>query len=100
MASIMMPQFIWLAAGSLHGLDVDKCRVLEKRKVLLFPDVNAYGIWKRQADTLNGKIFTATFNLHPEMERTATPEERTNGADMADRWIAEWVGSRQFAVGN
>ena len=93
MASIMMPQFIWLAAGSLHGLDEDKCRALANRTVLLFPDVGAYTLWTERAQTLNLKIPTATFDVHPKMERTATPEERASGADMADRWIAEWVAS-------
>lgn len=91
MASIMMPQFIWLAAGSLHGLDEDKCRALANRKVLLFPDVGAYTLWTERARSLNLKIPTASFTVHTEMERTATAHERATGADMADRWIAEWM---------
>ena len=91
MASIMMPDFIWLAAGSLNGLDEDKCRVLHNRTVLLFPDVGCYKNWAERAHYLNLKIPTATFTVHPEMETTATPEERATGADMGDRWIAEWV---------
>jgi hypothetical protein len=89
MASIMMPQFIWLAAGSLHGLDEHKCRALQNRTVLLFPDVNAYGLWAQRATFLNLKMPTTTFAVHQEMEITATPEERANGADMGDRWTAE-----------
>jgi len=91
MASIMMPDFIWLAAGALNGLDPHKCRVLKNRRVLLFPDVGAYGNWLACARSLNLKIPTATFTVHDEMERTATDEERANGADMADRWVAEWI---------
>lgn len=89
MASIMMPGFIWLAAGSLHGLDGDKCKVLKNRTVFLFPDVGAYGYWSECARTLNLKIPTTTFLVHEEMERTATDEERATGADMGDRWIGE-----------
>ncbi|MDB4905077.1 MAG: hypothetical protein JWQ63_4358 [Mucilaginibacter sp.] len=89
-ASIMMPDFIWLAAGSLHGLDEDKCQALKSRTVLLFPDVGAYSYWKACARSLNLKIPTATFAVHDEMERTATDEERATGADMGDRWIGEW----------
>ena len=92
MASIMMPQFVWLAAGSLHGLQPDKCRVLQNRQVVLFPDVGAYSLWADCARTLSLKIPTAIVNVHTEMEQTATPNERTAGADMADRWIAEWHG--------
>ena len=96
MASIMMPQFTWLAAGSLHGLDVDKCQLLKNRTVLLFPDVGAYHYWRECARTLNLKIPTATFTVHDEMERTATPEERSHGADMGDRWVAE----RRLEIGD
>ncbi len=91
MASILMPQFVWLAAGALNGLDERKCRVLKNREVVLFPDVGAYHHWTECARSLNLKIPTATFTVHQEMERTATPEERATGADMADRWIEEWL---------
>jgi hypothetical protein len=91
MASIMMPEFIWLAAGSLHGLDQRKCQALNNRTVLLFPDVGAYRYWHQLARALNHRIPTATFTVHDEMEHTATEEERASGADMGDRWIGEWL---------
>jgi hypothetical protein len=91
MASIMMPEFIWLAAGALNGLDAGKCEVLQNRTVLLFPDVGGYRNWVDRARTLNLKFPKAAFTVHDEMERTATPEERANGADMGDRWIGEWM---------
>jgi hypothetical protein len=78
-------------AGSLNGLDEDKCQALQHRMVLLFPDVGAYSNWRKRARTLNLKIPTATFTVHDEMERTATDEERANGADMGDRWVGEWI---------
>lgn len=90
MASIMMPDLLWLAAGSLHGLDDEKCQVLKNRTVLLFPDVGAYNYWSERAHHLNLKIPGATFAVHDEMERTATETERATGADMGDRWIEEW----------
>lgn len=89
MASIMMPGFIWLAAGSLHGLDAHKCKALARRSVWLFPDVGAYDHWTACARELNLRIPSATFAVHNEMEKTANEEERATGADMADRWIAE-----------
>lgn len=89
MASIMMPDLVWLAAGNKYGLTEDKCRALENRSVLLFPDVGAYTYWQERARTLNLKFPAATFAVHDEMERTATDEERAAGADMADRWVKE-----------
>ena len=95
MASIMMPQFTWLAAGSLHGLDDEKCQVLKYRFVQLFPDLGAYAHWTERARSLNLKIPTATFSISNEMERTATEEERAMGADIGDRWIAEWMEMKE-----
>jgi hypothetical protein len=97
-ASYCMPQFAWLAAGSLDGLNADKCSVLKGREVLLFPDVNNYHKWRDKARELNLRIPTAVFTVHEEMERTATNEERATGADMADRWIAEWMEMKNLTI--
>lgn len=57
------PEYIWLAAGSLHGLSIEKCMVLKWREVVLFPDLGkGYEIWEkksveiRQALGVNMKI--------------------------------------------
>ena len=95
MASIMMPDLVWLAAGSLHGLSAEKWQALKNRTVLLFPDVGAYDYWVQCARTLTLKIPTATFAISDDMETTATPKERATGADMGDRWAAEWLEMTQ-----
>jgi hypothetical protein len=44
------PEYIWLAAGSLHGLCIEKCKVLKGREVVLFPDLGiGYEIWEKKA---------------------------------------------------
>jgi hypothetical protein len=100
MASIMMPDLIWLAAGSLHGLTEEKWQVLKDRTVLLFPDVGAYVYWVQCARTLNLKMPATTFAVNDDMERSATDEERANGADMGDRWSAEWQEMTGFKSGS
>jgi hypothetical protein len=86
-ANLYYPNYIWLASGSLDGISVDKCKVLAGRKVILFPDVNGYAKWHRKACMLNQKIPTATFAVDDYLTRTATPDEREGGIDIADRWI-------------
>jgi hypothetical protein len=51
---------LWLAAGSLNGLNELKWEVLKKRKIILYPDLGVYGpngspfsIWKSKCDYLS-----------------------------------------------
>lgn len=36
--SRFLPEYIWLSAGNINGLSIDKFKVLSGRKVVLFPD--------------------------------------------------------------
>jgi hypothetical protein len=95
-ASYYYPKFTWLAAGSLEGLNVAKCRVLKNRQVILFPDINGYAKWHTKALTLIRQIGSATFRIDKELLRKASAEDRKNGIDIADLFIdpalKEWAG--------
>ncbi len=88
-ASILAPEYVWLAAGARNGLDAAKCGVLAARKVILFPDAGCYAEWVEKARDLNLRIPTATFAVSDELEREATGEERAQGIDWADKWLAK-----------
>ncbi len=83
-ASTLMPAFIWLACGSLDGLNADKCRVLQGRKVMLFPDVNACNKWKLKALELQRAIPGTTFVVSTELEQIATDDAKKQGIDLGD----------------
>jgi hypothetical protein len=83
-ASVYLPQFIWLAVGSLSNLNEEKCNVLKGRKVVLFPDLNAFDKWNCQAKTLK---HIADFQVSNLLEQKATDEERKQGLDLADYLI-------------
>jgi hypothetical protein len=87
--SFMNPKYIWLASGSLEGINADKCYVLKDRKVILFPDVNGYDKWRMKAREMGLRYPNARFRADNALERTATGEERRRGIDMADRWIEQ-----------
>jgi len=38
-ASAVFPDLIWLPAGNLNGLSIEKCHVLKRRDVMLYPDL-------------------------------------------------------------
>lgn len=43
----MLPKFIWLSAGNKTGLTEQKYKVLQGRKVVLYPDLKAFELWKQ-----------------------------------------------------
>lgn len=83
-ASVYLPQFIWLAAGSLSNLNIQKCIVLKGRTVSLYPDVNGYEKWNSKAIELS---FLASINISDLLENKATDVERQQGYDIADYLI-------------
>lgn len=83
----MMPEFIWLATGGKSGFN-DRVEVLDGRKVIAFPDVDAYDQWCEKAAERTYLDITVPDYL----QRNATPEELNSGADIADlliRWQQE-----------
>jgi len=101
-ASALIPNMIWLAAGNINGLSIEKCKVLKHRNVILYPDLGAYEKWKEKAKLLNSELpspqgeglgvrsgvrFKITVsNL---LEDEATDTDRSNGLDIADYMIEE-----------
>jgi hypothetical protein len=80
-ASVYLPQFIWLAAGSSEGLSEEKFRVLQGRNVILYPDINSFDKWKKKADELSQIDRISISDL---LEKETTDEERRQGLDLAD----------------
>jgi len=83
-ASVYLPQFIWLAVGSLSNLNAEKCSILKGRTVTLFPDLNGFDKWSNKAKELS---HLANFTISDLLERKATEAEREQGFDLADYLI-------------
>jgi hypothetical protein len=83
-ASAYLPQFIWLAIGSLTNLNAERCKVLKGRTVILFPDLKAFEKWSSKAKELS---HIATFHVSDLLERKATESEKQQGFDLADYLI-------------
>jgi hypothetical protein len=80
-ASIYLPNMIWLACGGSEGLNSDKCSVLKGRKVILFPDCGQYDKWSAKAKELSKVCAVSVSSL---IEQRATEQERQAGFDIAD----------------
>ncbi len=83
-ASVHLPQYLWLATGSLHNLNAEKCQVLKGRKVMLYPDVKAYAQWQQKATDLNLLIHQTRFEVSDFLELNATELERKDSWDLGD----------------
>lgn len=83
-ASVYLPQFIWVAVGSLTNLNAEKCSILKGRNVTLFPDLNGFDKWNNKATELSQ---IAKFTVSNLLERKAIDSEKQQGFDLADYLI-------------
>src|SRR5690606_19289219 len=79
---------LWLAVYNLSSLNVAKCKALQGRKVLLFPELSkgskAFELWKNKAEVLQNEIKGATFKVSDMLEQIATEQDKEQGKDIAD----------------
>ena len=80
-ASVYLPDMVWLACGGSEGLSTEKCSVLIGRNVTLYPDAGKLGAWRERAKTLST---ICTISVSSLIEEQATDVERRNGFDWAD----------------
>lgn len=71
-ASIRMPQYLWLATGGIRNLSVEKCSVLKGRQIILFPDAGAWHYWHSIATHI------------PRCSISNLLQHHTDGSDIAD----------------
>jgi hypothetical protein len=87
-ASVYLPEFIWMASGGLNNINPERMAVLKRRRVILFPDANGYEKWKAKAKLLPPDMVIGISSL---LEDKATEEEKHLGYDLADYLIKQPV---------
>ena len=55
--SIELPQYTWMATGSLSGFKDEYLKPLKSKEIIAFPDKGGYKEWKTTANNLNRKGF-------------------------------------------
>ena len=88
LASCIFPDLIWLAAGNLNGLSIEKAKVLKGREVILFPDLGAFERWSKKSTDIESQCYCKV-TISTLLEDEATETDRINGLDIADYIIAE-----------
>lgn len=72
-----LPQFIWMAVGSLSYLNKSRLSALQGRDIVLFPDAGGYKIWNKKAKEMLSFANVVTSDL---LERNKVEQ----GKDLAD----------------
>ena len=89
--SELYPEYVWLAAGGLGEVQVEKFRPLRGHKVVLFPDTDSDGIafrrWSEAATLVMNQVFwedSPPIRVSPLLETHATPEQKQAKIDLID----------------
>lgn len=78
---------LWIAVYNKSSLSLEKCKALQGRKIVLFPDLNAYNDWNSKANELKEKLPGTRFFVSDLLEQNATEKEKSSGLDLADYLI-------------
>lgn len=96
-ASIYLPQFIWVAVGSLTNLNAEKCNILKGRNVFLYPDLKGFQKWSDKAKELS---HITNFIVSDLLECKAPETDKDQGFDLADYLLQhnvnEYIHSEAF----
>lgn len=94
-ASVYMPNLIWMATGGAQNLNARLLKPLTDRKVILFPDVNQFEVWSKKVKYIEKQLvdeyqLTIDITVSDLLEGRATPKMKENGADLADILIKRY----------
>lgn len=82
-ASVYMPNEIWLATGGKEMFNEAVCEALKGRKVVIFPDLGATQVWSEKAMEISKKVGCKML-ISEMLEEMSTQEDKELGLDLAD----------------
>lgn len=89
-ASLYLPNSIWLATGGKNGCrwtSSDVCKVLTGKNVFLYPDLKCLQEWTEKAEIL--KSHGIKVHVSRYLEEHATDEDKGKGLDIGDYLLQE-----------
>lgn len=85
---------IWLAVGAKGWLNEEKAKVLKGRFVYVLPDLSKDGTtfkeWETKVNEYEKRLPGTRFIMDDLLEKYGTPEQREQGADIADVLNFDW----------
>lgn len=85
--SVYLPAFTWIATGGKNLLSVERFKPLAGRRVVLFPDGEAFQDWSDKAKAIEKVTPGTRIKVSDLIETHCTEEERKNGIDFCDLLI-------------
>jgi hypothetical protein len=94
---------IWLAVYNKSSFTFDKLKVLQGRRIYVFPDLSKDGStfieWEQKATEFAHRLTNTSFIFSDLLEKSATNEERYSGLDFADYLIKlNWRSFRKQSI--
>jgi hypothetical protein len=65
-------------------LNVEKCKSIAKRNIVLFPDLAGFEKWSQKATEIQKELPGITIKVSDLLEQNATESDRQSGLDLAD----------------
>ena len=93
----LMPKYLWVATGGKSQLNPDRLAVLAGRKVIAFPDVDAFEVWQEKLSALSSRACREIsspkldITVSPLLQQEATTEDFASHIDIAD-WLIRTRG--------
>ncbi|NOT58883.1 MAG: hypothetical protein HOP19_01525 [Acidobacteria bacterium] len=94
-ASLILPEFVWLACGGKTQLSAGRLATLRNRRVLLFPDGDGFERWQSIANEAAAQGLD--IRCSDLIERQGAAEEKAEGFDLADYLLASVEQRNAFA---
>ncbi len=82
-----LPELTWIATGGRNMLNVERFKPLAGRRVVLFPDGDAFVDWSEKAKEIAKKYPGTRITVSNLIESRCTKDERKQGIDFADLLI-------------
>lgn len=83
LGAALVPGAVWLAAGGKQYLNADSCAALRGRKVIAYPDLQAFDEWKGKLEDIARQVGFSV-EVSTLLETLASEADRAAGLDIAD----------------
>jgi hypothetical protein len=84
-ASLCIPEFVWLACNSKTWLKAERIKRLGNRQIIIYPDADGFNLWQQIATDARKQGLPVKVSSLIEIH--ATDEQKANGYDLADYLI-------------